>query len=253
MRRLLSLGLLSAAIAAPIAVPALAQPTIGDLTNVNRPNFTVEAVSLKAIDETGVDFFGSDEIIVRFAVDNHLIFTDVFEDMDRGNTRAFPARMACITPAVDPDQLKNHNWSCAPAGRAAPITFDITLYEYDGALRGLLTNPTLFCLTASDDLFSDCHERTSLQSLALGQYRQAFTQAELLAALPTVGTSMTRRLRIDNCSAFVTIDNGACAYWSWLPGYFAYDVTVRVTRNANYRPGLEPSLEQPKPPERPEE
>jgi hypothetical protein len=234
MRRFPSIcGLFAAAVAAPLP----AQPRHVDAGNVIRPQFTVEAISLKVIDETGIDFLGSDEIIVRFTVDDHNIYTGVFGDMDRGDVRPFPARMRCITPAVDLDHLKNQSWACGLAGRSAPITFTVGLYEYDGIVRAMLTNPTGdFCVDGGDDLRSGCHSDTRWESLSLGRYRQTFTRTQLLSAMPQVGMSMNRTLRIDPCAEFVTIDGGACAYWSWLPSYFAYDLNIRVRRNADARP-----------------
>ena len=213
-----------------------------DNTALSQPRFTVEAIGLKAVDETGFDFFGSDEIVARFTGNDQQMFTRAYGSMDRGENHAVRGRERCIYPAIDPDGIYNHMWSCRPGGGPAPVTVTIDLYEYDGLVRGLLTNPLSFCLSGDNDILSSC-DPARYSSTSIGSYRLTFTAAQLVAAMPNSGMSISRTLRVDNCSRTVTIDNGACAYWSWLPNYAAYDVTIRVTRQPNVRvepPVLEP-------------
>ena len=75
-----------------------AVPT-GDRIIILVPQFTAEAVSFRAIDESGWDAAGSDEVYAFFSdgSPNDLI-TATYEDVDTGETRTFGPQERCITP-----------------------------------------------------------------------------------------------------------------------------------------------------------
>jgi hypothetical protein len=230
-----ALGMISAA-------PVFAQPTpVGGGTVIpSRARFVVVAENFVARDETGVDWTGSDEILLRYSVDNYDLFTGEYGDVDWGERHNIKPEQRCIAPAIDTDGQKNRAWACQWTGRAAPIIMTISAYEYDGTLRFLLTHlpPHGFCAPGSSDLLVGC-DREVGESNLIGKYRLKLTEAELVAALPRPGMSITRRLRIDGCSALITIDNGACAGSQWWNG--AYDVNIRIhrVRNAPFEPPIE--------------
>lgn len=216
--------------------PAVAQP-IGGATGVLGPRFTVEATKIKAINETWTDWLASDEIVLEYrAGDRHMI-TGVYGDMDSGETRSINGGQRCIYPAFDPDRTNNFRWSCHPDGGPLPATITLNLYEYDGFIDEF---PIAGFCVSGGDVSIGCRDETRLAS-RIGRYRLTLKEAEMLRAMPTVGSFMTKTVRIDSCSALITIENGACAYWSWWPGYFAYDVTLFIRRLRN---GVEPVVEQ---------
>lgn len=157
-----------------------------------RARYMVEAINFKALNETGIDFLGSDEIVVRFAIDGKSMFTGIHGNVDTGDTIVFRSGQRCIFPAVDPDQTLNHVWACGARGAPGPLRFQITLYEHDGPIRHFLTAAG-FCISyAGDDLTNYCDNRTPLESLTIGSGYVELTEAELADLMPTVGTSVER-------------------------------------------------------------
>lgn len=191
---------------APVRIDGQASALAGD--GLIRARYMVEAISFKALNETGVDFLGSDEIVGRFAIGGRTMFTGIYGDVDTGETHSFRTGQQCIFPAIDPDQTLNHTWSCNARGAPGPLRFQITLYEYDGPIRHFLTVAG-FCLTyAGDDLTNHCDDSTPLESLTIGSGYVELTEAELAALLPTVGMSVENIVPIGS----------------------AYRVTIRLTR-----------------------
>jgi hypothetical protein len=212
--------------------PGFAQPpAVGcDGTNaLTRARYTIEAINFRALDETGIDSTGSDEIVARFTVEDQQMFTGEYGSVDRGETHPFRARQRCIFPAVDPDGARDGTWWCQAGGRPGPVTFTITLYEHDGGLRHFLTNPLQFCLEGGSDLMTRC-DTSTLESTVIGSYRLTYSEAELAVAMPRVGMYSTKTILIDRCSAPVTIRNEICGYSPLMPNYSAYRVSIRITR-----------------------
>lgn len=191
-------------IAEPAAPPASPPNSAGD--GVARPRYMVEAINFKALNETGIDFLGSDEIVARFAANDRMSFSGIYGGVDTGDIVAFRSGQRCIYPAIDPDGTYNHRWSCNSRGGPGPVSFQITLYEFDGDLRGMLTNPLSFCLHGGNDLLAGCDVKP--MSLAIGSGYVAFTEAEMAALMPTVGMSVERMVPIAS----------------------AYQVNIRLTR-----------------------
>lgn len=194
-------------IAEPAAPPA-SPPNSAPGDGVARPRYMVEAINFKALNETGVDFLGSDEIVARFAIDGRSMFTGIYGDVDTGDTVAFRSGQQCIFPAIDPDQTLNHNWSCNARGAPGPLRFQITLYEYDGTARHFLTLAGFCIAPPGDDLTNSCGSGAPLKSLTIGSGYVGFTDAELAALMPTVGASVERMVPIAS----------------------AYQVNIRLTR-----------------------
>ena len=176
-----------------------------------RGRYVVEAINFKALNETGVDFLGSDEIVARFAIGDKMMFSGIYGGVDTGETHQLRSGQQCIYPAIDPDATFNHRWTCNARGASGPINFQITLYEFDGVLRGMLTNPLQFCLHGGTDVMTGCTER-QLQSTTIGSGYVEMTEAELAEAMPTVGASVERAVPIGS----------------------AYQVTIRLTRMRGY-------------------
>jgi hypothetical protein len=196
-----------------------------------RPHYIFEAIQMYVVDETGIDWTGSDEVVAHFKSDSTELFTGVYGDLDTGETRAFRSGQRCITPAIDPDGVVNASWGCDPRGRAGPVTFTITLYEFDGTLRHFLTNSTQFRVCGGQgDLRGGGRCAVPLESTVIGRYRVSYTEADLARANLRPGQSYSEAILIDNCSEMVTIHEGICGYSNSLPNYAAYRVTIRITR-----------------------
>lgn len=204
---ILAIGLASASpVSAQVSNRIKGQPSALAGDGLMQARYVVEAINFKALNETGIDFLGSDEIVVRYAITDKSMFTGIYGSVDTGETHPLRSGQQCIYPAIDPDGTYNHRWACNARGAPGPISFQITLYEFDGFLRGLLTNPLQFCLSGGNDLLSGCGPQ--LESTAIGSGYVALTEAELAEALPTVGMSVERIVPIRS----------------------AYQVNIRITR-----------------------
>src|SRR4051812_23732586 len=98
----LALAFSSAAAALAQAQPAPASEASGSPAGVAVPNqipwdafhpterrYKIEAVRFKARDETGIDWLGSDEVMVTTIDDKGWTVSDTFGGVDSGETRSF--------------------------------------------------------------------------------------------------------------------------------------------------------------------
>jgi hypothetical protein len=122
---------------------------------LNSPRFIVEAVSFKAVDESGRDLpYTSDEVFAEFQAGGNWLMTRNFHQVDTGDTEHFDADQSCISPTVDPDGQQNGRWACDRAGRPGPIEFYIALLDDDNELN----YPFRICPGGGGDL-SACSPR----------------------------------------------------------------------------------------------
>src|SRR5215207_139364 len=81
------------------APPPVSNPAVGRVvdTQPSELRVKVEAISFRALDETGYDRFGSDEVIVliRDATGKILTTSKEFGGVDRGETRTFAPNQRC--------------------------------------------------------------------------------------------------------------------------------------------------------------
>ncbi len=201
-----------------------------------QPRFIIEATDMRVIDETGVNFLGADEIRVVFEAAGQEMFTGVYSGLDVGETRAFLSGNRCMWPAEDTDGQRNGSWSCFPAGGTGPVTVTVSLYEED-FISGI---GGAFCIRpeandvdrfSSFDLTDSCMAEDNCSLLS--RHRMSFSQNDLVTSMPRAGDTHTNKIRIDNCSEQITILGETCGTSTLALGYFAYDVSYRITRMAD--------------------
>lgn len=181
------------------------------------PRFIVEAVSFKAVDESGRDIpYTSDEVFAEFQAGGNFMMTPNFHQVDTGDTETFEAHLSCIWPAIDPDGQRNSRWACAPQGGAGPIHFSIALLEDDNEL----SYPFRFCFGGGGDL-SSCSPRTG-QNDVLFEHSFSYEVSDVLQRLDP------------SCRCLVQTAREA------VDSLTAYEVTFRITRvdNAAQQPGM---------------
>ncbi len=186
-RRLSKLGvaLLLAAVAG--SVPAPAQPgrgvDDGRVVTIRVPQFVVHAVKFRAVDETGWDWPGSDEV--------HWVFADwqpfderattVYGNVDLGETKTFRAVDRCIAP--QPDCSRGINF----------VRFAVAAWEKDPdvGFSGLfgLRKPRR---ANSHDMYDT---GISNGDDLIGRVPVGFSQQQLLGTLPNVGDVVEREIR----------------------------------------------------------
>jgi hypothetical protein len=215
----------TAATLAVAAAASMPQPAFGQPSALRTPQFVATAVKFKALHETHYNWMGSDEVygmLFDFAA-RSIRNTGLFGDVDAGETRNIAPANSCISvqPACDRG--------------ASSLGFGIALMEDDdwgiatpgdfchGALSdGSAPPPTAEQFETSFDNFAgrDCSSDDFI-----GRAKVKLTQAELVAALPTVGASFDRTVQLTG-------------------GDGRYEFTYRVTRlrNAIHIPEIGPAV-----------
>jgi hypothetical protein len=98
---------------------------------LTQPRFIVEAVRFKAVDESGPNSPGADEVVAWFESGDHAVFSQEFDGVDTNETVTFGERERCIYPLADSDGRENRAWDCAAGGGGGPISFTVILAEID--------------------------------------------------------------------------------------------------------------------------
>jgi hypothetical protein len=97
--------------------------------------FTVEFSSFIALDETGCDYCGSDEVNFVIRTPDYSLISSQYDEIDAPLFWDTPKRylfVRCAQPAVDGDNETNWEWECDQKGKAPPFSFTIAAYEDDG-------------------------------------------------------------------------------------------------------------------------
>jgi hypothetical protein len=123
------------------ATPLLAQPAglppVGPDIREG-PRFVVTAISFRAVDETGWDRWGADEVVVVFRTPTYALVGKEYGDVDSDDSATeFQFQQTCIAPAIDPIQY-SFRWTCRDTGVSGPITFTVGFYEQDIDFVGFL-------------------------------------------------------------------------------------------------------------------
>jgi hypothetical protein len=165
-----------AALAAAPAQPAIAPLTDGgQVIHIVSPRFVATAVKFKAIDETGWDWLGSDEVHAVFAdfnpVDERA--TSVYGDVDSGETKTFRDADRCIAPQPNCD----HGTSS--------LHFAVALWEADWTISGDLLGLDKPTLAHSHEMYE--HGIDSGDDL-IGRAEIDLSQVQLVSMLPAVGS-----------------------------------------------------------------
>lgn len=161
--------LLIAAVAAALlvmAVPAGAQLTPGTQTALGEPLYTVEVHGFTAIDESGIDLTGSDEIFGIFRSNRgDRVRTSTYGDVDTGEFRRIASGERCLAPQhlLSGDTVPGwlwapyNSWDCRPSagGVPGPINLILELWEddpYCGAALGCSNPYVPQVIDPADDL-----------------------------------------------------------------------------------------------------
>ena len=207
--------------------------------------YKLELVEVKTRDETGSDWFGSDEILVIADLDSiigvgsyELWISDGLGDMD-SDEKAVPIKEgnACLLLAID--DVKDGVWGCSATGHALPVTLTFTVLEHDGVGRVIWEQLTGlegagFCnsIDQMGDISKDCLSGGADEFNEVGSVRKHYTATDLAGL--AVGQSRTNNLVADYCRATLTIENGICSERVWTTRWNGrYRLTVRVTRLRN--------------------
>jgi hypothetical protein len=226
------------------APPRVASPVAVDRrvvdTRLSPRRFKVEAVRIRALDESGYDFIGADEVIaiIRIPAHNVLIASKVFDNVDTGETKRFPRNQNCILPiagltANNPNIFrgdKGETWTCSAGGTPGPFAFTVEMYEKDdGAFHDCVFKWPLGCE------FSD--GPTSGSDDLVGRRTLVFSLQDLEAVMPNVGDWFEETIRLGGpCGNY----QGICGFGLFSPTGPEYEFTWLLTRLPD-GPILDPS------------
>jgi hypothetical protein len=219
-------------LAALAAGPALARPPgIVDLeaTQFRQPHFKVEAIGFSAVDETGPDWWGSDEVNSFFYTRQsqpRLAVPREVGNVDKGDEEHYGERERCILPrrvirnagASEVLQAPDDAWVCRAGGVAGPIAFTVTMYEGDDVSR------FPFCFTGPAAPGHEV-EGSDCQDDLIGRETVSFTVAQLLEMMPRVDDTFVGNVTLGGpCGP----GNDACGGWG--PRGPEYRFGYRITR-----------------------
>lgn len=186
------------------------------------PRYQVDAIQFKCVDESGVDFFGSDEPKWFFSWTNgkapKTVASREFGDIDSGDTRRWTPPLR-ITPA---------------GGVPGPLALSIQLFEIDQGNPDKMRTAVELAVTAADLVavaktgkplpFRDAISKQLVDLLGndlMGSSTVAFSSSELTRRLPRPGVGLVRTLNIGGKSGDLPIE---------IAGGPDYQITFRVLR-----------------------
>jgi hypothetical protein len=160
-----------------------------------QPRYTVEAHGFKAVDESGADWTGSDEVFGVFEEDRgYLSVMRRYGDVDTGEFRRLHNHERCIYPhrvlhtngtssAIGPLLWPpSDTWECNPRGAAGPFNLHVTLWEDDQDHDPGTEFDPYIIRDEDDDL--------------IGYADWSYSAAQLASELPEVGDYLTDRITL---------------------------------------------------------
>jgi hypothetical protein len=183
--------------------------------------YKVEAVSFRAVDESGPDWAGSDEIYANWKdpKSGYVSVTRTYKGVDTGDTRKFaPPDKQCILPVNLPSPaLVSEVTKACSGGVPGPFDFEVALFEEDRFLFNWCPqHPGSIGVTCDDDDLID-------------QKTVSFTTAELEAAMPHVGDTFTETIAIRTFCGVPESEVGLEIRACWVTGP-DYRFTYKITR-----------------------
>jgi hypothetical protein len=196
--------------------------------------YKIEAMTFKARDETGVDWWGSDEVMVETVDAKGWTVSDEIGDIDSGDTHHFDPTKSCII-AVRPETVVLGKTSvCDDVGEPAPLGFQVELWEKDpiGISIG-------FCNRVPPGPGGhkgprDCANDGNGDDF-IGRRRVDFMAQDFDAVLPNVGDTFVETVALNPCG-----DADVCDV-TFGPNY---SFTYRITRMPDVRVGLRSVLDE---------
>ncbi len=191
--------------------------------------YKIEAMHFKARDESGIDWWGSDEVMIETRDAKGWTVSDEFGDVDSGETHKVDPARSCII-AVRPGIVVLGKTSvCNDVGEPAPLWFEVEFWEKDIPFPFGFTN--FVCGTVVEE-HSGPHCVRKDGDDFIGHARIDLTQQDLDLALPHVGDEYIETVVLDPCPG------AQCA------GFADYSFTYRITRLPDVRVGLHGILDE---------
>ncbi|HVE48405.1 MAG TPA: hypothetical protein VNG69_02165 [Casimicrobiaceae bacterium] len=181
--------------------------------------YKIQATRFKARDESGPDWWGSDEVMVRTDDAKGWTVSREIGDIDSGDTHHFDPVKSCILPVQPGVVVLGETSVCIDVGEPAPLSFQVEFWEKDP----IVPFPG-FCLFPPPGHHGGPHcVNDGVGDDFIGRALIDLSTQGLEAALPNVGDEYVETVVLDPCPG------AACA------GYPDYTFTYRITRLPDVR------------------
>ncbi|MEX0605563.1 MAG: hypothetical protein WD623_08040 [Marinobacter sp.] len=177
--------------------------------------YKIEAVRFKARDETGIDWLGSDEVIIQTNDAKGSTVSNEIGDIDSGDTHSFDPAISCVVAVRPGVAVLGESSVCEEIGEPAPMFFRVEFWEKDFFL------PAGFCIPTTPRPGEHGGPHCANDGTGddfIGNARIDYSTQELEAALPNVGNDLIETVALDPCPGEI------CA------GFPDYTFTWRITR-----------------------
>ena len=187
--------------------------------------YKIEAIRFKARDETGINWPGSDEVMVETHDAKGWTVSNEIGGIDSGDTHHFDPGKSCIVAVRPGVVVLGESSVCEEVGEPAPLGFGVEFWE-----KGYELPPWGFCLFAPPGPGQHggphCVNDGNGDDF-IGRARIDYSTQELEAALPHVGDEVIETVKLDPpCPS-----DQVCGAWDFPD----YTFTWRVTRLADAR------------------
>jgi len=194
--------------------------------------YKIEAMRFKARDETGVDWWGSDEVMVETSDAKGGTVSDEIGNIDSGDTHNFDPAKSCII-AVRPGIVVLGKTSvCDDIGEPAPLGFQVEFWEKDS-----IGYPAGFCNVVGPGPGGHAGPHCANDQNGddfIGRARVDFSAQDFDPVLPKVGDEFIETVVLNPCSS------GDVCDVTWGPDY---TFTYRITRLRDVRVDLRSELD----------
>lgn len=183
--------------------------------------YKIEALRFKARDETGIDWLGSDEVMVETTDAKGWTVSDEIGNIDSGDTHKFDPAKSCIVAVRPGVVVLGKSSVCDEAGEPAPLGFSVEFWEKDVHWFG-------FCnvLGPGPGQHGGPHCANEKFDDFIGWARLDFPAPDLEAVLPNVGDERVETVVLSPCRG-----DSVCGGWDFPD----YSFTYRVTRLPDVR------------------
>ena len=188
--------------------------------------YKVEALSFKARDETGPDWPGSDEVMVKTTDAEGWTVADTVENIDSGDVHNFDPAKSCIVAVRPGEAVLDRTSVCDDVGRPAPLSFEVEIWEDDEACYFPCVDFDYGCVFGENHFGSHCVPGDGDDDF-IGNAHLGFSAQELETALPNVGDEYVETVVLNPCGS-----NDVCGS-GWPFDLGDYSFTYRITRMPN--------------------
>ena len=176
--------------------PSTAAPRWDSIQWVER-RYKIEALRFKARDETGIDWLGSDEVMIETRDAKGWTVSNEIGDIDSGDTHNFDPAKSCIVAVRAGLVVLGESSLCDEVGEPAPLGFHVEFWEKDP-----IGFPMGFCVPGSagpgQHAGPHCADDGNGDDF-IGSSQIDYSPQELEAALPQVGDMQIESVTLDTC------------------------------------------------------